>query len=197
VSSSDDLKRAKRLLRTRVRALRDRLPAAERTRGSRAIADVVLSLPELDDASSVMVFASFGSEVDTEPIVAGLLARGVRVALPRVEASDLVPVAYRPGDPLVRTAFGMPEPARGTLVPIVELDAAVTPGLAFDGHGHRLGYGGGYYDRFFAAARTDLAKIGVCFGVQLVDAVPHGGFDLPVDLVVTERDVLRPARFGT
>jgi|SRR5215217_6726722 len=191
--SSDGLKREKKLLRARVRQLRDAMPPAERERASRLIADTVLTLPEMADVRTAMVFASFGAEVDTAPIVEGLLERGVRVVLPRVEAADLVPIAYRSGDPLVEAAFGMPEPAGGAAVAIQEIDAAVTPGVAFDGDGRRLGYGGGFYDRFFAAARPDLAKVAVCFEPQLVDEVPHGASDVPVDLIVTERRVLRPS----
>ncbi len=194
MTASHELKRLKRAVRTRVRALRDALEAAERALASRSIADAVLDLPEVGAVSTAMVFASFGSEVDTMPIVERLLERGVRVALPRVEGGDLVPVAYRTGDPLVEAAFGMPEPAGGVRIAPVEIDLAVTPGLAFDRTGHRVGYGGGFYDRFFASGRPDLVKVAVCFAVQLVDEVPHGGQDVPVDVVVTEREVLRPGR---
>jgi 5-formyltetrahydrofolate cyclo-ligase len=194
VTASQELKRLKRALRTRVRALRDALEAAERALGSRSIATAVLELPEVRAISTAMVFASFGSEVDTMPIVEGLLDRGVRVALPRVEGADLVPIAFRAGDPLVEAAFGMPEPAAGEHVPPLEIDLAVTPGLAFDRTGRRVGYGGGFYDRFFATARPGLVKVAVCFAVQLVDEVPHGAHDVAVDVVVTEREVLRPGR---
>ena len=190
--ASQELKRDKRALRARVRALRDALPPDERERASRAIADSLLSLPDVASISTAMVFASFGTEVDTVPIVEGLLDRGVRVALPRVERTELLPIAYLLGDPLVEAAFGMPEPSGDAAVPPPEIDLAVTPGLAFDRSGYRVGYGGGFYDRFFAAGRPDLVKVGVCFAVQLVDAVPHGAFDVAVDAIVTELEVIRP-----
>jgi 5-formyltetrahydrofolate cyclo-ligase len=192
VSASDVLKRSKRALRTRVRALRDAIPPGDRARWSLDLARSVLALPEVAAASTAMGFASFGTEVDTRPIVAGLVERGIRFALPRVEGDGLVPVAFAPGDPLVEAAFGMPEPAGEEVIDPREIDVAVTPGLAFDRAGHRVGYGGGFYDRFFASARPDLAKIAVCFSVQLVDEVPHGAFDVPVDVIVTEREVVRP-----
>jgi 5-formyltetrahydrofolate cyclo-ligase len=191
VSASDRLKRDKRAIRSRTRALRDAMPAGERERASLAIAGAVLSLPEIGAASTAMVFASFGTELDTTPILAGLAGRGVRLALPRVEGTDLVPVAFAPGDALVQAAFGMPEPAGGERIGVGQIDLAVAPGLAFDRSGHRVGYGGGFYDRFFAVARPDLVKAAVCFSVQLVEDVPHGGSDVPVDIVVTEREVVR------
>jgi 5-formyltetrahydrofolate cyclo-ligase len=189
--TSERLKRAKRVLRTRIRALRDEIPAEERERAALAIADRVLSLLEVEAATTAMVFASFGTEVGTGPIVEGLIGRGVRVALPRVDERGLVPIEYRPGAPMVVSAFGIPEPAGSTVVDVGEIDLAITPGLAFDRRGHRVGYGGGHYDRFFAAARPDVAKVGVCFAIQLVDEVPHGPFDERVDVVVTEREVRR------
>jgi len=67
-----------------------------------------------------------------------------------------------------------------------DIDVAVVPGLAFDRRGHRVGYGGGFYDRFLGRLRPDALTVGICFSVQLVDEVPHGRGDRPVDLVVTE-----------
>jgi 5-formyltetrahydrofolate cyclo-ligase len=189
--TSDRLKRAKRLLRARVRALRDEIPAEERDRATRAIATAVLSLPEAEAASTAMAFASFGTEVGTEPIVEGLIQRGVRVALPRVDEDALVAIQYRPGDPMVIASFGMPEPVGSAVVALEDIDLAIAPGVAFDRRGHRVGYGGGFYDRFFAAARPGIVKVGVCFAVQLVDEVPHGPFDERVDVIVTEREVVR------
>jgi 5-formyltetrahydrofolate cyclo-ligase len=62
----------------------------------------------------------------------------------------------------------------------------IVPGLAFDRSGHRVGYGRGFYDRFLATLRPDALTVGICFSVQLVDEVPHGQGDRPVDLVMTE-----------
>jgi 5-formyltetrahydrofolate cyclo-ligase len=191
VTASDRLKREKRSLRARVRALRDALPERDRRRASQTIARSVLSLPETASASCVLVFASFGAEVDTTPIVLGLVERGVRVALPRVEGPDLVPIRFRPGDALVEASFGMPEPAGDDVVALDDVDAIVTPGLAFDRLGFRVGYGGGFYDRLFGAAPPGRPRIGVCFAVQLVDGIPRGAFDEPVDVVVTEAEIIR------
>jgi 5-formyltetrahydrofolate cyclo-ligase len=192
VPSSDRLKREKKAIRTRVRAVRDTLSTEEREHASAAIAERVLALPELDGVGTAMVFASFGTEVDTRPIVEGLDARGVRIAMPRVEGLDIAAVVFRPGDPMTTAAFGMPEPAGDDVVDPAEIEAVITPGLAFDRAGHRIGYGGGFYDRFFTSAR-ELRKIAVGFSVQVLDEeLPHGAFDVAVDVVVTEREVLRP-----
>lgn len=191
MTTSDRLKREKRAIRTALRTLRDGLSDADRQARSFAIARVLLGLPEVSSARTLMVFSSFGSEVNTAPIVEDLLAEGRRVALPRIEDGDIVPVAYRTGDPVRPAAFGMDEPAGSEIVAPDELDVVVTPGLAFDRHGFRVGYGGGFYDRLFTKTGPDVVKAGVCFATQLVGPLPHGGHDIPVDVIVTDAGVVR------
>ena len=189
--SESRLTRNKRQIRARARAARDAIPDEERADATRAIASTLLALPEVRHASTVMAFDSFGSEVATTPIVEALVGRGVRVALPRIEGGELVAVRYRPGDAMTRAAFGMQEPAEGEPLDPSEIDVVVTPGLAFDRTCHRVGYGRGFYDRFFRRTRPDAAKVAVCFSAQLVDEVPHDTADIAVDAVVTERGVIR------
>ena len=183
---SADLKRQKRALRREARARRDGLSPEERERMSDEVAENVVALPAVADATTVMAFSSFGSEVDTGPIIERLERDGRRVSLPRVEGRDIVAVAYRSGDRVIPTSFGAMEPAGGEKVAPEEIDLVIVPGLAFDRSGHRVGYGRGFYDRYLAALRPDALTVGICFSVQLVDEVPQGRSDRPVDLVVTE-----------
>jgi 5-formyltetrahydrofolate cyclo-ligase len=184
--SSGNLKRGKRALRREARSRRNGLSADQRERMSEDVARCVLALPAVAHASTVMAFSSFGSEVDTGPIIEQLARDGRRVALPRVEGGNIVPVEHRPGDPTKPSSFGALEPSQGERVRPEEIDVVIVPGLAFDRSGHRVGYGRGFYDRFLGALRPDALAVGICFSVQLVDEVPHGRGDRPVDLVVTE-----------
>ena len=188
---SHRLKQAKRALRREVRAARDAIPEQIRAEGIIRIAERLLALPELADAGTVMVFSSFGSEVDTVPILEGLAERGIRLALPRVQDGEIAAVTYRPGDALTGGSFGALEPSDGEVVADVELDVIVTPGVVFDRRGFRVGYGGGYYDRLFGRTRPDAFRVAVGFALQVVDEAPHGSVDLPVDALVTEDDVMR------
>ena len=107
------LKQAKRALRREILAERDRVPEGERAAMSAAIADRLLAMDELSDAKTVMAFWSFGSEVDTIPLLERLEVAGAQVALPRIEDHDVEPIAYAAGDPLSETSFGAEEPASG------------------------------------------------------------------------------------
>jgi 5-formyltetrahydrofolate cyclo-ligase len=144
-----------------------------------------------------MGFWSFGSEVETPPLLEALHARGVRLCLPRIEDGDLVAVAYEPGDPLRETSFGAREPADGTILAPEVLERVVTPGVAFDRSGHRIGYGGGFYDRFLRCTRWGVPRIAIAFDLQVLPReLPVGSFDLGVDVIVTETETIRCAPGG-
>ncbi len=96
----------------------------------------------------------------------------------------------RAGDALDQTAYGPREPRERIAVDPETVDVVVTPGLAFDREGNRLGYGGGYYDRYLARMGDAILRVGVAFSLQLVGRVPHEHEDQPVDVVVTDQGVL-------
>jgi 5-formyltetrahydrofolate cyclo-ligase len=185
-----ELKKAKKAVRRRILDARDMLSPEEREVAARAVAANCIELPEVASAAIVMAFWSFGSELPTMPIMEALLSAGEQVALPRIVEGELEVRTWRPGEPMAQTRFGALEPAEGVLVPPGEVDVVLTPAVAFDRGGRRVGYGGGFYDRFFP--RTDAARIGVGFALQVVEGdLPAGAFDLPVEAIVTEHEVIR------
>jgi 5-formyltetrahydrofolate cyclo-ligase len=189
-----DLKDMKAALRAEVLARRDAVAAEERTRRSNTAATHVRALPEISAAARVSAFLGLGTEIETLPLLRSLHRLGHEILLPRVVAfgQPLRLHRWRPGEELIRGRRGLlePHPEAPELVP----DAVVTPLVAFDRSGTRLGYGGGFYDRTFAAmlARGHRPpRIGLAFSCQEVDAVPRVDHDLALDLVVTEAGVLR------
>ena len=126
-----------------------------------------------------------GSELDPEPLAHALIAAGTSICLPVVLERD-APMIFRrwsPGDPLEMDAAGCPAPL--PLAAIVYPDLIVTPLLAFDDFGGRLGQGGGYYDRTFAA-RPDVARIGFAYDGQRVSRLPMEAHDVALHGVLTE-----------
>jgi 5-formyltetrahydrofolate cyclo-ligase len=193
--SSADLKRAKRDVRRRVLALRDATDPAARDRAAADVTQRVLALPEIEGATTVLAFSSFRSELPMLPLIEALVARDIRVGLPVIVGTDIEAHAWKPGDPTTTTSFGAEEPAEGVLVDPSSIDVILTPAVAVDRTGRRVGYGGGFYDRFLPRTRHDARRIAVVLAEQLVDeALPAGSFDLRVDAIVTPEEVIRCAR---
>ena len=188
--NSGELKRAKRAERARMLAHRDAIDPMERARLGGLVLERFLALPEAAAASTVMAFWSFGSEVPMDPLIARLVEAGITVVLPRIVDGHLEPRTWRPGDPVSETHFGAREPEGGSVVDPGEIDVVATPGVAFDRGGGRIGYGGGFYDRFLPTTRA--LRAAVAFGVQLLDEpLPRAPFDLPVHVIVTESETIR------
>lgn len=185
---------AKRDVRSAMAAWRDALSEEERARRSNAIWAAFFSLPEVEAARTVMLFSSIRSEVATDEAAAEVLARGWRLVLPRVnkaarciEARQVHSLAE-----LEVSAFGIREPGAGApLLDPQEIDAIAVPGLAFDRIGHRVGYGGGYYDRFLPSLRGDAFATGVGFSGQQVSRLPRGDSDHRLLCLITEEGVWR------
>jgi 5-formyltetrahydrofolate cyclo-ligase len=191
--NSAELKRAKRAVRAEVLSRRDALDPVDRAAMGELIVTRFLGLRELRRPRAVMAFWSFGSEVPMDPLIARLVEAGVTVALPRIVDGRLEPRTWRPGEPVTETHFGAREPEGGRVLEPSEIDVVATPGVAFDRAGGRVGYGGGFYDRFLPL--TPALRAAVAFGVQLVDRpLPGGPFDLPVHAIVTETETIRCPR---
>lgn len=177
---------AKRQLRTLVRSRRAAWPPERRRDASAQLGDHLVRLCRLD--GTVMTYLAFGSEADLSPVIAATRAGGGRIVVPRVEDRAIVPVELVEDATLVTSAYGIDEPL-GTAIPADEIDVVLVPGVAFDRSGGRLGNGAGYYDRFLPRLRPGTPTVGVCFSVQLVDAVPLEPWDVRLGLVVSERGV--------
>jgi 5-formyltetrahydrofolate cyclo-ligase len=169
-----------------MRRVRAEIPPDERARRSATVEEAVFALPEVVRSRTVVLFYSFGSEVATRRMIDRIRSSGKRVLLPFLDGGMIEAAEVRAGDDLVPTSYGPSEPARRVPVDPEEVDLVVTPGLAFDRAGRRLGYGGGYYDRFFDRLRPDAVRVGIAFSAQLVDEVPAGRRDRRVQVVVTE-----------
>jgi 5-formyltetrahydrofolate cyclo-ligase len=181
----------KRAFRDRMRTVRASIPPPERERLAARAEARLLALPELATARTVLLFYSFGTEIPTEVLMRRLLARGLRVLLPYLTESAMEAAEIRPGDPLEATDYGPKEPTGRVAVDPAEVDVVVTPGLAFDRSGGRLGYGGGHYDRYLTRLHPAAVRIGIGFASQVVDEVPEEPTDQRVDVIVTDEEVVR------
>ncbi|NPU14058.1 5-formyltetrahydrofolate cyclo-ligase [Bradyrhizobium sp. 83012] len=181
----------KQQLRAAALAARDALSDEARSAAAQAIA--ARGLPFALEAGTVVSgYAPIRNELDPMPLMLALAAQGARLALPviRARGHSLSFRAWSPGDRLTLGALGIPEPSpvAAELVPQVML----VPLAAFDRTGHRIGYGGGYYDYTFSHLRKahHVTGVGLGFAVQETEAIPAMAHDAALDYVLTERETL-------
>lgn len=185
--SETALRDRKRELRTLSIAARTAARAVVgRTAPEAAVASKLAAAGLLDEASVVSAYLAIGDEIDACAVLAATSARA-RLALPVMIAKGQ-PLEFRlwsPGDPLVERMWGIREPS--TTAERVEPDVLLVPLLAFDAGCHRLGYGGGFFDRTLHRLRSlkSVRAIGLAFDEVEVDSVPHAAYDEPLDHVVT------------
>ena len=178
--------------RTTLVRLRAVLPSGQSARASLLAARRLVASVDLADDPVVSAFWSLEGEIDTKPVLLALHALGVPTALPRMQGRGR-PLRFHhwlPGDPLEAGPFQVRQPLAEA--PIVEPAIMLTPLLAFDRQGYRLGWGGGFYDRTIEERRAvppPLTVIGYAFACQEVEQVPVEPFDQRLDMVVTEQDI--------
>ncbi len=185
----------KKALRKKIISLRDQLLPEEITAKSSLIAAGLYNLQAYRDAGAVMFFITFGTEVDTRPMVEETIKRGKLALAPKAlpETRELIPSRVLDWDSdLVPGAYNIPEPGEDTLRPVKPetIDLLVVPGVAFDLKGNRLGYGGGYYDRFFPLLNKQTPLVALVFDLQILPEIPVDEWDRRVDIIITEKRVI-------
>ncbi|MDR1574186.1 MAG: 5-formyltetrahydrofolate cyclo-ligase [Clostridiales Family XIII bacterium] len=180
-------------LRKLMRERRDALPLEYRAAADRAICETLLGLPEYRRAAIIFCYIGVGSEVDTLPFIRRAFADGKRVCVPALTRVGFMDAKEIGGaEDLIPASFDLLEPkASCPKIPADEISFVVAPCLCCDRNGNRLGYGGGYYDRYLALSKADVAVVcreeSICADGGIAP-LPH---DARADIVVTERGAFR------
>ena len=179
-------------IRKRVLEKRDALTDEEILEKSRRIFEKLTALEDYQKAESILVYASFGSEVKTDDIILDALVNGKRVFCPKVTdkkngrmcfvritaLEDLTEGYFHIREPEVTEDSEFADNLGGSLV--------IMPGVVFDTKGNRIGYGGGFYDRYLSE-HADFKSVALCYDLQITDQeIEADEYDLPVDLVITD-----------
>lgn len=189
MASTIDLE--KKELRRRVREELSALSRAELIRSDDALFVRFLALPQVEEAKTIFAFWGIpGKEPDTSRLIGELVRRGKTVGLPRMLPGHRMEVRrFDPDRPLVKASFGISEPGEDCpLLDREDIDLVLVPAVCYDGCGYRLGFGGGYYDRWLEGFSG--VKVGLCRGAVLREAVPIEAHDARVDLLLTEEESL-------
>jgi 5-formyltetrahydrofolate cyclo-ligase len=182
-------------IRKAVLQKRDAIPAVVKRQKDALIREQVLSIPEFASAKTVVFYAAFRSEVETQTLMEESLREGKRVVLPKVnrEGHSLMLYEVKNMDELTPGYMGIPEPPQTDerRVDIDDADLVVVPGAGFDFTGNRLGYGAGYYDSLLSQRKKKIPVIAVAYEEQIVDSIPAEKHDVEVDMIVTDKRMIR------
>ncbi|HVS73424.1 MAG TPA: 5-formyltetrahydrofolate cyclo-ligase [Chthoniobacteraceae bacterium] len=182
-------------LRAQMKTFLAALSANERHIRSLAACQQLIATREFRHAQTIMIFMSTPMEVETSTLAVKAWQEGKSIAVPRVDwtSKRMDPVEIKSLDTGMQTTGpGILEPVSGIVVPLGMIDMVVVPGMAFDHKGYRVGRGRGFYDRFLAQQDFQGVRCALCFHEQLVaEPLPCEAHDVPMDLIVTDMEVVR------
>jgi len=185
----------KQAIREEVLRKRNHIPREVRSVKNLLIKERMISLPEFVSSHTILFYASFRSEAETSGMIKESIGAGKRVLLPKVDRENKKLWLYEIKDisELSPGYMGIPEPSLddGRIVSPENIDLVVIPGAGFDYSGNRLGYGAGYYDRLLSETGGKLVIVAPAFEEQIVDMIPAEGHDVKVNIIVTDKRILR------
>lgn len=180
----------KKALRSEIIERRKQISKEVRFSAPTIILEQLKNMPEFATASIISSFVSFRDELEMSDINQWILNNDKTLLLPYIDSKLKKMLFYKVTDldSLIRNDYGILEPNPSVHERIDEqcIECVLTPGVAFDVNGYRLGYGGGFYDRLFSSIEKTTPRIGVAFEVQFIDTLPTEAYDQPIHYLVTE-----------
>ena len=175
----------KKALRREISAQKRSMTAEQIESASRRLADQLFATDAYQQAQSIYGYLSYNQEVRTESILRRAMIDGKRVAVPKVYGDDMKFIWIEDLDLVAPGYYDIPESIADGPVADDEMALVLMPGLAFDPEGHRIGYGGGFYDRYLAA-HHDHKLVALCYDFQIFDHLDTDVHDIPVNLVISD-----------
>ena len=173
----------KKLLRQKIREMKRAMSPEEIDARSAALTEKFCSSTQYRNAKTVYGYMPYNQEVRTIPLMERALADGKRVAVPKVYGDEMKFIYMTDLSMTEKSDMGIPEPVADEPVADDPTALVLMPGLAFTQRGDRMGYGGGYYDKFLAR-EPDHPTVALCYAFQMVEELPTQEHDIPVDLVL-------------
>ncbi len=183
----------KKVLRKEMLIKRDNLDKDKKLFFDNRIKERLEEMKFFKEAEKIFIYVSFGSEINTVNYIKDFLEEGKRIFIPRtnIEEKTMEAVEIKSLDNLTKDKYGILEPARDIeAVDKVDLDLIILPGVVFDELGGRIGYGGGYYDKYLSNLDKSIPKAALCYEFQIIDKVPTEEHDIKADCIITEERVI-------
>lgn len=188
----------KKQIRREILEIRNNLSLEKKSNYDKLIANKFFESSYYREANNIFIYISYGSEIDTKCIIARALKEGKNIYVPRTEFSTRLMNAVKINNlnNLIESKYGALEPEKDKpFIDPNDLDLIVVPGVAFDEYGGRIGYGAGFYDRYFKkindANKSRIMKLVLAYDFQLIDKVPTDEEDVSVDAVMTEKQFVK------
>ena len=173
----------KKELRRQIREKKRAMTEEQIVSASQRLGELFAACPEYQQAKTIYGYLPYNQEVRTVPMLERALAEGKRVAVPKVYGDDMKFIYITDMERIEAGYAGIPEPIDDGPVADDTTALVLMPGLAFDPQGHRIGYGGGFYDRFLAQ-EPDHPTVALCYDFQMLPQLDTEEFDIPVDRVL-------------
>jgi len=171
-------------------SMRSSLAAAETASLGNSIFRLLTGTRAYKDAAGILVYVSVNNEADTRAVIDRALADGKKTAVPRIiSRGEMKFISITDPDELAANRLGIPEPEDGSGAELSS-GLVIVPGLAFDTDMNRLGYGGGYYDRWFACHGSNVVKCALAYDFQVMQSIPHEEKDVKMDCIITPERII-------
>jgi 5-formyltetrahydrofolate cyclo-ligase len=181
-------------LRQKIIREREKLGAEEREHKSAKIRSRMMEFPLYQQAKHLFTFVPFREEVNIRSLIDNSIARNKQVSIPKTDPllKRITPHLFTGWELLVKGPYGILEPDGAQAVKTEHrlIDFMLLPGVAFTRNGHRLGYGGGYYDRFLQGMIQRPPLVAVAFTEQVVEALPIEEHDVRIDFLITDQELI-------
>jgi len=181
---------AKKILRSNILKIRDSLSPEEISRRSRLIEERLFADEFFKDAGTVAFYIPKGNEVDTKNIIERALKEGKEVLVP-VTNTKVLMCKFSSFDDLIPGKFGVPEPKHHEPKDH-SAEVVLVPGVVFGKCMHRIGYGKGYYDKYFKSSKA--YRIGICYDFQVMDKLPKHEHDIAMNRIITDKRLIKPTK---
>lgn len=179
----------KKLLRKKIINKRDNLDKLSKAMSDKLIMKRLMEQEYYKNSKLIFVYLGFGSEINTSEYIEKFICDGKRVCVPKtnIESKTMEAVEIISLEGLQENKYGILEPLKAyQTIDESEIDLIIVPGVAFDLNGGRVGYGGGYYDKFLGRLSRDIIKVALAYKIQIIDKVPMEEHDIRVDYIITD-----------
>lgn len=181
----------KKEIRKKILEYRETIDPEERSKWDESIFNKLINCDLYKCANTIFAFVSFKTEVDTHKIIKHALDNGKTICVPKINSKQEGVKLYKIDsfDQLKKGYFGILEPSESCpAVNSNDLDLILMPGVAFDRHGGRVGYGAAFYDRFLSNMNRQVDKIALAYHFQVLESVPMSEHDVRIDGIITEQE---------